>query len=164
MKTNDIDKSKKVPWCVKSPYLPSRFGVISPSSGSMSCYSNININIKCKWITLYNCILHCTISTRAQSVRRQQRKRTSEESEMVTYNHVTEVVRSKCVNHQARRVDSRAILILIATSVGALIIPTIKQTATYISHQTNKLNKWNCTHIIRHQYILDHWRVIIKLF
>ena len=60
---------------------------------------------------------------------------------MVTYNHVTEVVRSKCVNHQARRVDSRAILILIATSVGALIIPTIKQTATYIAHQTNTLNK-----------------------
>ena len=60
---------------------------------------------------------------------------------MVTYNHVTEVVRNKCVNHQARRVDSRAILILIATSVGALIIPTIKQTATYIAHQTNKLNK-----------------------
>ena len=27
---------------------------------------------------------------------------------MVTYNHVTEVVRNKCVNHQARRVDSRA--------------------------------------------------------
>ena len=60
---------------------------------------------------------------------------------MVTYNHVTEVVRSKCVNHQARRVDSRAILILIATSVGALIIPIIKQTATYIAHQTNTLNK-----------------------
>ena len=49
---------------------------------------------------------------------------------MVTYNHVTEVVRNKCVNHQARSVDSRAILILIATSVGALIISTIKQTAT----------------------------------
>ena len=60
---------------------------------------------------------------------------------MVTYNHVTEVVRSKCVNHQARRVDSRAILILIATSVGALIIPIIKQKATYIAHQTNKLSK-----------------------
>ena len=60
---------------------------------------------------------------------------------MVTYNHVTEVVRSKCVNHQARRVDSRAILILIATSVRALIISTIKQTATDIAHQTNKLNK-----------------------
>ena len=60
---------------------------------------------------------------------------------MVTYNHVTEVVRNKCVNHQARRVDSRAILILIATSVLALIIPIINQTATDIVHQTNKLNK-----------------------
>ena len=60
---------------------------------------------------------------------------------MVTYNHVTAVVRSKCVNHQARRVDSRAIFILIATSVRALIIPIIKQTATDIAHQTNKLNK-----------------------
>merc|ERR1711954_117790 len=55
-------------------------------------------------------------------------------------NHVTEVVRNKYVNHQARRVDLRAILILIATSVGALLIPTIKQTATDIAHQTNKLN------------------------
>ena len=63
------------------------------------------------------------------------------ESEMVTYNHVTEVVRNKCVNHQARRVDSRAILILIATSVGAIIISTIKQTATKTAHQTNKLNE-----------------------
>ena len=60
---------------------------------------------------------------------------------MVTYNHVTEVVRSKCVNHQARRVDLRAIVILIATSVGSLLNPTIKQTATDIAHQTNKLNK-----------------------
>ena len=54
---------------------------------------------------------------------------------MVTYNHVTEVVRNKCVNHQARRVDSRAILILIATSVGASIILTIKQTNTNIANQ-----------------------------
>ena len=60
---------------------------------------------------------------------------------MVTYNHDTEVVRSKCVNHKARRVDSRAILILIANSVRTLIDPTIKQTATDIAHQTNKLNK-----------------------
>ena len=59
---------------------------------------------------------------------------------MVTYNHVTEVVRNKCVNHQARRVDSRAILILIATSVGALIILINKQTNTNIANQTNKLN------------------------
>ena len=60
---------------------------------------------------------------------------------MVTFNHVTEVVRSKFVNHKARRVDSMAILILIASSVGDLIIPTIKQTVTDIAHQTNKLNK-----------------------
>ena len=55
---------------------------------------------------------------------------------MMTYNHVTEVVRSKCVNHQARRVDSRAIPILIAASVGALIIPTIKQTLVHGNHHS----------------------------
>ena len=60
---------------------------------------------------------------------------------MVTYNHVVEVVRNKCVNHQARRVYSRAIIILIATSVRALRISTIEQTAKNITHQTNKLNK-----------------------
>ena len=66
---------------------------------------------------------------------------------MVTYNHVTEVVRSKCVNHQARRVDSRAILILIATSVGVLIILIIKQTATDIAHQTKKNSTNKTVHI-----------------
>ena len=40
---------------------------------------------------------------------------------MVTYNHDTAVV--------------------IATFVGAFIIPTIKQTDKDIAHQTNKLNK-----------------------
>ena len=45
---------------------------------------------------------------------------------MVTYNHVTEVARKECVNYQARRVDSRAILILIATSVRGLRISNIK--------------------------------------
>ena len=60
---------------------------------------------------------------------------------MVTYKHVTEVVRNRCVNHQAKRVDSRAILLLIATSVGALIILIIKQTNINIANQTNKLNK-----------------------
>ena len=48
---------------------------------------------------------------------------------MVKYKHVTEVVRNIYVNHQAKRVNSRAILLLSATSVGALTIPTIKQTA-----------------------------------
>ena len=40
---------------------------------------------------------------------------------MVTYKHVTEVVRNRCVNHQAKRVDSMAKL-LIAMFVGALTI------------------------------------------
>ena len=60
---------------------------------------------------------------------------------MVTYKHVTEVVRNRFVNHLAKRVDSRAILLLIATSVGALMILIIKQTYTNIANQTNKLNK-----------------------
>ena len=60
---------------------------------------------------------------------------------MVTYKHVTEVVRNRCVNHQAKRVDSVAILHLIETFVGALIIWIIKQTNTNIANQTNKQNK-----------------------
>ena len=96
--------------------------------------------IKCTCITLYNCTLHGTIRTRAQSVRRQKRKRISQESEIVTYKHVTEVVRNRCVKHPTKRVDSRAILLPIATSVGALIIWIIKQTNTNIAYQTNKVN------------------------
>merc|ERR1712081_36560 len=98
-------------------------------------------NVKCTCITHYTCTLHCTIKTRAQSVKRHQRKRTSQGSEMVTYKHVTEVVRNRCVNHQANRVDSRAIHLLIATSVGALTIWIIIQTNTNFANQTNKLNK-----------------------
>ena len=60
---------------------------------------------------------------------------------MVTYEHVNEVVRNRCVKHEAKRVDSRAILLIIATSVGALMIWIIKQTKTKIANQTNKLNK-----------------------
>ena len=60
---------------------------------------------------------------------------------MVTYKHVTEVVRNRCVNHQAKRVDSKAILHLIKTFVGTLIIWINKQTNTNIAYQTNKLNK-----------------------
>ena len=47
---------------------------------------------------------------------------------MVTYKHVNEVVRKGFVKHQAKRVDSRAILLLIATSERDLIIQLIKQT------------------------------------
>ena len=51
---------------------------------------------------------------------------------MVTYNDVTEVVRNRCVNHQTKRVNSKAILHLIETFVGAEILQAqillIKQT------------------------------------
>ena len=60
---------------------------------------------------------------------------------MGTYKHVTEVVRNRYVNHQGKRVDSWAIILLFTTSVGALTICIIKQTTTNIAHQTNKLNK-----------------------
>ena len=60
---------------------------------------------------------------------------------MVTYNHVIEVVRNRYVKHQARRMDSRAIILLIATFVRAFIILVIKQTNTNVANQTNKLNK-----------------------
>ena len=60
---------------------------------------------------------------------------------MVTYKHVTEVVRNRCVNYQAKRVDSKAILHLVETFVGALIIWIIKQTIRNIVNQSNKQNK-----------------------
>ena len=59
------------------------------------------------------------------------------ESEMVTNKHVTEVVRNGCVNHQAKRVDSKAILQLIATYVAALIICIIKKTQILLIKKTN---------------------------
>ena len=65
-----------------------------------------------------NCKVQCTIRNRTQSARSQQRKRTSEESEMVTYKHVNEVARIRCVKHQANRVDSGALPCLIATLMG----------------------------------------------
>merc|ERR1711954_438671 len=80
---------------------------------------------------------------------------------MVTYEHVNELVRNRCVKLKAKRQDSRATLLLIATSVGALIILIIKQTNTNIVNQTNKPNKEKCTHCIQLQYIFDHSRVSI---
>ena len=59
---------------------------------------------------------------------------------MVTYKYVTEVVRNRCYNHQAKRVDSRGILLRTANSVGAVIIWIIKQTNTNIAYKTNKIN------------------------
>ena len=60
---------------------------------------------------------------------------------MVTYKHVTEVVRNRCVNHQAKRVDSKAILHLIKTFICTLIIWINKRTHTKFANQTNNLNK-----------------------
>ena len=60
---------------------------------------------------------------------------------MVTSKHVAEIVRNICVNHQEKRVDSKAILHLVETFVGALIIWIIKRTNTNIANQTNKQNK-----------------------
>ena len=60
---------------------------------------------------------------------------------MVTCKHVNEVVRNRCVNHQAKRMDSRAILLIIKTFVKALIILILKQTNTNVANQINKLNK-----------------------
>ena len=69
--------------------------------------------------------------------------------------HVTEVVRKRCVYHPAKRIDSRAILLLIATSGEALINWIIEQTNTNIANQTtNQTSK--TTHFIQLQYILDH--------
>ena len=55
-------------------------------------YSNKQ-TVKCTCITLYIYTVHCTIRTRAQSVRRQNEKRTSERYEMVTYKDNTKVAR-----------------------------------------------------------------------
>ena len=60
---------------------------------------------------------------------------------MVTYKQVAEVVRIRCVNHQAKGVDSIAPLLLSATSGGALISWILKQTYTNITDKTSKLNK-----------------------
>ena len=56
-------------------------------------YSNKQ-TIKCTCITLYTFTVHFTIRTKAQSVRRQHEKRTSEKSEMVTCEDNTEVARN----------------------------------------------------------------------
>ena len=76
---------------------------------------------------------------------------------MVTYQHVTEAVRNRCFNPLAKIVDSRALLLLIAISGGALIIWIIRQTKTNIDNQTNKLNKYNFRHFLIPQYILNQF-------
>ena len=48
--------------------------------------------------------VYYTIRTRAQLDKKYQWKRTSQESEMVTYKHVTEVIMNRCVIHQAYQI------------------------------------------------------------
>ena len=91
----------------------------------------------------YTVQLYCTLYRKVESSvsRRQQRRRKSQESETMPYKHVNEVVKKRCVKHKSKRWDSRATLLLIATSVGALVIYLIiKQINTNIVNQTNKLN------------------------
>ena len=61
------------------------------SDPSCTIYSVIEL---CDVCTLYNYTVHCTIRTRAQSVRRQHRKRTSEKSEKVTNKNTFQVARN----------------------------------------------------------------------
>ena len=119
--------------------------------------------MKCTCITLYNHTVYCTKSTRAQSVRRQHRKRNSEKSEMVTYKYVTEVVRNRCDNHQARRVDSRAIVLLNAVSVGALIIWIIKQTNANIANSWRWFRIWRGISVFYIIVIPKAWHEFVYL-
>ena len=59
----------------------------------------------------------------------------------MTHKHATEDVRKICFNHLAKKVDSRAILLLISIYFWALTIWIIKQTNIDIVNKTNKLNK-----------------------
>ena len=58
---------------------------------------------------------------------------TSQESEMVTYKHITEVVRNRCLNHEAKRVDSRVLLLIIEVKINFSL--NFENT----DYQTNKL-------------------------
>ena len=65
---------------------------------------------------------------------------------MVTYKHITEVVRNRCLNHEAKRVDSNVILLLSATYVGALISWITKHKIS-LSSSVNKNNQRDKVHI-----------------
>ena len=70
-------------------------------------------------------------------------------------NKLLSVLTLHCTVYTLKRMDSRAILLMLPF-VGALMIWIIKQTNTNIANQTSKLNKYNCTHFIQLQYVLDH--------
>ena len=55
---------------------------------------------------------------------------------MVTYKHFNEVARNRCLKRQAKRLDSKAILLEVATSDWALIIWIIKKTQILVIKQT----------------------------
>ena len=59
---------------------------------------------------------------------------------MLTYKHATEVVGNGCVNHQAKWMDSKVILLLIATFDEALFGLSNKQTQIFSIKQTNQMN------------------------
>ena len=61
--------------------------------------------------------VQCTIRTKAQSIRRQHRKRTWEKSDMVTYEDSIQVVRKRLADQHANKMDARTILILISAKV-----------------------------------------------
>ena len=66
---------------------------------------------------------------------------------MVTYKDATQVLRYRCVYQQAKKVNSRAIFLLIAVKTNlceASTVWIIKQTNTNFVNQTNKPNELNC--------------------
>ena len=100
------------------------------------------------WVDLGQVVLHCTIRNIAQLVRRYQRKRNSEKSEMVTYKDAVQVVRYRCVNEQVKKVYSRAVFLLHAVKTNlfwGITSLDYKHTNTNIINQASKLNELNCT-------------------
>ena len=90
---------------------------------------------------MYTYTVHCTIRTRAQFVRRYQGKRTSEKNEMVTYKDATQAVRYMWVNKQRKRMDLRAILLIIAFKLDFGILDYKKTQMFLININTKYKNK-----------------------
>ena len=86
----------------------------------------------CQCITLQYYTVHCIIKTRAQIVRRYQGKKTSEKSEIVTYKDATPLFRYICVNQQAKKLDSRANILLHAVKTNLFL------GINSLNYQTNK--------------------------
>ena len=82
---------------------------------------------------------------------------------MVTYKHITEVVRNRCLNHEAKRVDSNVILLLSATCVGALISWILKHKISLSSlvNKNNPRDKVNIAPISIVLYISNLINIVI---